>query len=104
MPGGAEKGPQEQITTRQGGNRILRRIEKQDWIGSIYGQTRRPTGSKSLCALSYYSGMAHLTPGQRQIPLLVFLKDISLNLYLQIAMPEEVLPKLASIKKVRCKC
>ena len=44
MPG-AEQGPQEQVTTGQGGNRSLRRIEKQEWIdlclwtnGQIYGQ------------------------------------------------------------------
>ena len=54
MPGGAEQGLQEQATKGQRGNRAFRRIEKQYWIDSVYGQTI-------------------LTPGQRWVPLLVFL-------------------------------
>ena len=36
---GAEQGPQEQVMKGQGEHRSLRRIEKQDWIDSVYGQT-----------------------------------------------------------------
>ena len=32
----AEQGPQEQVTTGQGGNRSFTRIEKQDWRNSVY--------------------------------------------------------------------
>ena len=43
---GADQGPQEQATTVKGGNRILRRIEKQNWIDdSVYGQTIEHPGN-----------------------------------------------------------
>ena len=45
MPGGAEQGPQEQGMKGQGGNRSLKRIENQDWIDSVYGQTTQHPGS-----------------------------------------------------------
>ena len=55
---GAEKGPQEQVTTGQGGSKSLRRIEKQDWIDSERLRTN------------------HSTPRQRLVPQLVINKMI----------------------------
>ena len=51
MPGGRAR-PQEQVMKGQGGNGSLRRIEKQDWKDSFYGQTEEPFNTQATLGTS----------------------------------------------------